>query len=78
MRQPEPYLLTPVGHPNRQARYILGPPLGPSYQDLQRQLEQARERLDNESADPGEPVVDAPRQHADIIERRQAAGRSGR
>jgi hypothetical protein len=46
----EPYLLTPVGVPNRPPRYILGPRLGPSYSELRHQLEQARERLDNESA----------------------------
>lgn len=45
----EPYLLTPVNRPDR-ARYVLGPPLGPSYSELRHQLEQARERLDNESA----------------------------
>ena len=49
----EPYLITrigPKGPDERGARYILGPPLGPSYSELRRQLEQARERLDNESA----------------------------
>lgn len=45
----DPYLLTPIGRPAR-ARYVLGPPLGPSYSELRHLLEQARERLDNESA----------------------------
>lgn len=49
-RATDPYLLTPVGRPNRQARFVLGPRLGPSYSELVRQLEQARERLDNEAA----------------------------
>jgi len=45
---PEPYLLTPVGRPAL-ARYVLGPAIGPSYSELRHQLEQARERLDNEA-----------------------------
>lgn len=47
-RPTDPYLLTPVGRPAR-ARYVLGPRLGPSYSELARDLELARERLDNES-----------------------------
>lgn len=48
-RLTDPYLLTPVGRPGC-ALYVLGPRLGPSYAELRRQLEQSRERLDNESA----------------------------
>jgi len=48
-RRTAPYLLTPVGDPGR-AVHVIGPRLGPSYTELQRQLEQARERLEDESA----------------------------
>lgn len=65
-RDTAPYLLTPVGKGSdkRGARYVLGPQLGPSYQDLvdeneclrdelewvQRSAERWRKRYEEESA----------------------------